>query len=583
MGTSFRLMLVALVFTVFSLPAQENSQTIKGYVSHLGVPLVGAEISVLDSDVKVVSDIKGYYSISAFPKNTLVYSYPGMRPVEVIVEDVTKILNVSLNLEVTELEEVVVTERQLSQKEQQEIQWKYGKGIVKGAFGFLDKRSSGASIDFIEEEDILRSFDLLDAIRRVAPSARAIFNDVGIPTGISLSNKFFRFDGSRRTGFDIDGFLTLEFPFIPLDQIKRIAVVRTPIFGAYGRFASAGLIIINTKNGFTVKDGNNGEPYDYARLTNNIYTNDATQYQWYNGSKSSFLELLKETTTSIEALKLYKEYGGLYGDNQDFHFDTATYVIRKLNDKENGLEILQQVREKFNEDPNVLKATAYLLEDADYHNIANKLYERILQLRPRYAQSYRDLANSYLTVGDEKKAMAMYARYKHNFTVDKALVGSEIDSIISVETTNMVSQGKSKFLTDYKKLDLSQEWPIRVVLEWDNSEAEFDFQLVHPENQYYTWSHTLEKNKDFIAEEKTKGFSSKQFYIGADSKGNWSANLTYFGNKSFNSTYLKATVYYNYASYKERKEVFVFKLKGEDVNQTLFNMRAPARARVTAN
>ena len=101
------------------------------------------------------------------------------------------------------------------------------------------------------------------------------------------------------------------------------------------------------------------------------------------------------------------------------------------------------------------------------------------------------------------------------------------------------------------------------MVEWNNSDAEFDLQLVNPQGHYYTWSHTLDKNPEFIKEEKIRGFSSKQFYMGSTPPGQWQVNIKYHGNKSFDDTYLKVTAYTNYGSQIQTHRTEVYKLVHE--------------------
>ena len=54
--------------------------------------------------------------------------------------------------------------------------------------------------------------------------------------------------------------------------------------------------------------------------------------------------------------------------------------------------------------------------------------------------------------------------------------------------------------------------------------------------------------------------------------GTWQVNVNYLGNKSLTPTFLKATVYYNYGTRSQRKEVKTFKLSLKNVNQELFKV-----------
>jgi uncharacterized protein YfaP (DUF2135 family) len=111
-----------------------------------------------------------------------------------------------------------------------------------------------------------------------------------------------------------------------------------------------------------------------------------------------------------------------------------------------------------------------------------------------------------------------------------------------------------------------------MVFEWNDGEAEFDLQFVNPENQYHIWKHTNASDPEGIMKEKEIGFNSEEFLIDSSLPGTWEVNVRYYGNKSLTSTYLKVSIYDNYGSRSQRKEVRVFKLSLKDVNQRLFTL-----------
>ena len=112
----------------------------------------------------------------------------------------------------------------------------------------------------------------------------------------------------------------------------------------------------------------------------------------------------------------------------------------------------------------------------------------------------------------------------------------------------------------------------RVLFEWNNTEAEFDLQFVNPENRYSVWSHSLENEPERIREEKVLGYTSQQFLIDESSLGVWLINIKYLGNKAFQPTYLKTTVYHNYGRPSQSKKVEVFSLSEKNVYRELLSV-----------
>ena len=117
----------------------------------------------------------------------------------------------------------------------------------------------------------------------------------------------------------------------------------------------------------------------------------------------------------------------------------------------------------------------------------------------------------------------------------------------------------------------------RLVFEWNDSEAEFELQFVNPENQFFTLKHTMADNDEMITREKEYGYSVAEYLIDDSMPGTWKINVNYLGNKSLTPTYLKATVYYNYGTYAQSKEMKVFKLNLKNTPNELFGVSIGAR------
>ena len=133
------------------------------------------------------------------------------------------------------------------------------------------------------------------------------------------------------------------------------------------------------------------------------------------------------------------------------------------------------------------------------------------------------------------------------------------------------SKFKRKFVPVFKT---SQEFErdVRMVFEWNTSEAEFELEFVSPDRRAYVFDHSLSTNSDLIVKEKKIGFSSKMFVVEDLGSGEWLVNLTYKGNKKPDPTFLKLTTYYNWGKPNEKRSVKVYKLEIEDQKASLFKL-----------
>jgi len=228
-----------------------------------------------------------------------------------------------------------------------------------------------------------------------------------------------------------------------------------------------------------------------------------------------------------------------------------------------------------------LKALAYTYEEQGRFEKSNDVYKEVFILRPNYAQSYFNMANSYRDLKESKQSASMYARYEYLLEegfmeVDTATFGPimyrEFNNLLMLEK-NAVVKGR-----EAKNLYVAEEdfKGTRLVFEWNDGEAEFDLQFVNPGNQYHTWKHSLADNSEVIGLEKEFGYNVTEYLIDGSLPGTWKVNVNYLGNKSLSPTFLKATVYHNYGTKAQRKEIKTFKLLLKDVNQELFKLNISA-------
>ena len=176
----------------------------------------------------------------------------------------------------------------------------------------------------------------------------------------------------------------------------------------------------------------------------------------------------------------------------------------------------------------------------------------------------------------------MYARYE--YLIGEGFMEPDtlsFGTIMNREYNNLLMLDKGAIVENRKakKLFVAKEdfEGTRLVFEWNDGEADFDLQFVNPENQYFMWKHNMNENAEVIAREKDFGFNLTEYLVDGALPGTWQVNVNYMGNKSLTPTYLKATIYSNYGTALQQKEVKVFKLSLKNVNQQLFTLQAASK------
>lgn len=478
-----------------------------------------------------------------------------------------------------QLQEVVVKKNRRKKAIERELEYDNNGDLIKTKHGFFDTRESGLSIRMINGDDLNKGAPtFLEAIRgqingRITYGGsirNEEFTKVFLRTTTSLLG------GQKPAIYDLDGMVIYDPPlFLSMQEIERIAVIRgIGASGRYGRRGHGGVVIINTKRG-KYKNPKLTEKFkDSIKSSLNRDREAFSTIEWSTVIPMK-LENLYNTNSEEKANWYYETYKEDLFESPYDAIEVGNYFMNEWGNKEKANEIWNLVKTDNSNNPVVLKSLAYTYEENNDLVKAMQLYQAIASLRPIYKQSYRDLAKINADLGKHKKALNLYSKSVLN-REEVPLNG--IDSIINIESHNLLLLNKTDLSSEVKGIKETLGFnPIRVVLEWNDGEAEFDMQCVSPPN-YYSWKHSYESNPERIEEEKIQGYSSKQFYLNEELGGKWRFNLKYLGNKSFEPTYLKVTIYFDYGKPSQRKELKVFRLLKEDVNMHLLTIDLDAKS-----
>jgi tetratricopeptide (TPR) repeat protein len=547
---------LAFLFLSLTINAQNTiEKEISGIVTYDGAPLSNVNILIKNSEKGTSTNNKGVYKIRAEEGDILQFTHINMKAIEVLIEDITSILNISMKAAKIELDEVIVSSKKR----------KIPRKISLGGLS-IDTKRHGAGLRYISGEDLnLLGISLGRALKRRIGGYKLAIDRFGNEYAILRGAKTAR--GKRIPAlWVVDGLTSNIVPQIPLENIKEVIILRSYVgVTRYGQQAEGGIIIVNT-NFDLIKDVSSEEnPY-----TNKEYYNeDAIVYDLLSTPKLEYIIELERISDSNEAFKKYQEILSEHPDKSNFCLNVANSFKFKYNDFENYKRVLLDSEEYSKSNPEELKIIAYLYQQEGFYENALSVYKKILKLRPKHIQSYRDLINVYTELKQYKKALNTYNYFfNEGFTIEENGIGG----IMTREAEALTSKISMTNLPDEKTLD------IRIVFEWSSSEAEFTLEFINPQKQAYKIEHTLSDNSSQILDEKLKGYTSRefvidqQFVIDGDIGREWLVNLTYYGNKKYAPTYFKTTVFNNWGRSNEIKKTTVFKLTSKDQKIQLFKI-----------
>jgi hypothetical protein len=538
----------ALFFNALTLLHAQNQdptlKTISGIVSLEGTPLSNVNILIIGTSSGTKTNHKGYYELEASIGDTLQYSYVGLKSIQVIIEDVTNTLNITMREAKNELDAAIVqvkkrkhTIEELEKRRDVNLQTPYGN---------INPKTSGFSIRHLQGENL-------------NPGTTSIIREIGIRTGLRVRGTFPNealFIRNRPATFVVNG---IEYkdnpPVFDVNQISDIFIVN-----------QRNLVIIVTKSAKHIKKIETEKIAEKYR-NQEFYNNDALPFDSFQRS-TSVVEKLKTYSTPEEAYLFYKEQHSL---SPEATIDVATYFNDTHPNTSYAKDILKTLRTKYASHPEVLKATAYYFQYFNFRLEAIKTYMHLLNLRPNYGQSYRDLANAYKENDNYTKSWKIYKRFLSNH-YDKN--NQEFIDLSYNDMEYLFFNRKNQIqLTDAfipKNKDKKQfKKDIRIVLEWHTSEADFDMEFIGPDGRSFSFKHSNFDNQELINLEKKYGYSSKEFFIDTIGDNEWLINLTYHGNKTEAPTYLKLTTYIQWGTASQKQETQLFKLVETNIKYQL--------------
>ena len=236
-GTFLRKTFLTLIAMLLAIPAFAQSVDVSGTVlDDQGEPLIGVTVMVDGSSNGTATDLDGNYSLKGVPsKGKLVFSYIGYAQQTVEVKGRTRI-DVKMSEDSKALDELVVV----------------GYGQIKKA-------------------DLTGSVSVVDASQITAKGNPSVLESLqGTIPGVNITKSSARTNGDiaieirgkssinldTKPLYVVDGVTTYDISFLNPQDIDRIDVLKdassTAIYGSRG---TAGVVIITTKSGSTVKKG----------------------------------------------------------------------------------------------------------------------------------------------------------------------------------------------------------------------------------------------------------------------------------------------------------------------------------------
>ena len=545
--------------------------TVTGVIGDVVGPISNVSVKVDGSDKGTVTDENGAFKIDVQCGAVLTYSYVGKKTKRVRISD-KKVINLNLDYTDESLDEVVLTSK------------KEDENVINTGYGKIKKDQLGYDVKSIGDEDVKDiNTDVTTAVQgkfagvTVSPTkglsraqirtVQTIFGNTnplividGIPT--VQRNSSSGPAGGTGGGIQDSGIEDLINP----EDIADITILKShAATNKYGTLGVNGVILITSKTGQKAKEINNGGGKAKPIGTTATYSGNAEGLSAL--ADTSYITALKASQSVDDAYDKYLQQRNTYGDRAEFYLDVADY-FKGWNNQFIINRVLSNVLEVAVNDASMLRALAYKYESLGQQQEASKIYKYIYELNARNAQGYRDLALSYAHEGKIEEASSIYQQIASGASGQASFTA--IQESLTKEIRNFVRKNKAAITTTVLSTNYNQEVGKlykRIVIEWNDPRAEFDLQIVNPQKRYFTWSHTQKEAYQRLASEANEGFNMEEFFLTDGDKGQWAFNVVNYGftdGDQGQPVYIKFTVYTNFGTPQEQKEVKLVRLSEID-------------------
>lgn len=552
--------------------------TVRGIVTSELSPLGNVQIYSRENNESTVSNADGTYSIEAEKDGILEFSYIGLKTYITRVPT-SGIKNVRMQDGGETLDEVYLSAEVKKEPED----------MVRLGTSKKSKRTLGYATETITDDAIsVVDLTLEDAISgqfsniKLASDQNAgqflsrgnnmsmVLDQTGliVVDGVPIESSpeaLTSLNGSDKNILTSTGILAPE-NIAEITVLKGLAA--TNKWGTLGR---NGVILVTTK---TSLPGKRVEKKSNAPLgTTDTYIGGALEMG--DLPNVEYINRLRPATSVDDAYDIYLRERRTYGHDPSFFLNTATYFKTWQNNF-----VIDKILSNISELPNVTNETrtaqAYKYQELGLYGKAIPIFKRNIEEEPKEIQHYRNLALAYQLAGEYEEALLMYKRIDRK-QIRGITTYDALQTTIDYEYKNLIAQHKEQIsLAGINPMSLQNvELDTRIVFEWNAFDAEFDLQIVNPQQRYFTWSHTKQAEPSRFSKEKELGYGLEEFFMTREDKGTWLFNMTYFGKRMGDNTtptYVKITRYDNFGLPNQKQTIKVISLEALNKQQTVLKV-----------
>ncbi|MGB8359435.1 MAG: SusC/RagA family TonB-linked outer membrane protein [Bacteroidales bacterium] len=259
-----RILLLFFVFSFVAVSMHAQQRTISGTVTGAddGQPVIGCTVYLKGTTIGTVTDSNGKYSLNApATSTTVVFSYVGMKPLEIDISG-RNVIDAIMESQTLDISEVVVTALGISRE--------------KKSLGYATQELKGDAVATVKTANFMNSLsgkisgvqvqrnqNMGGSTNVIVRGSKSLVNSnqvLYVVDGVPINNQIGKYTDIGVTSGQATAVAGYDYgnaaADIDPDNIETINVLKGSAATAlYGSRASAGVIMITTKKGKILKEG----------------------------------------------------------------------------------------------------------------------------------------------------------------------------------------------------------------------------------------------------------------------------------------------------------------------------------------
>lgn len=244
-------------------------------------------------------------------------------------------------------------------------------------------------------------------------------------------------------------------------------------------------------------------------------------------SEASYIPVLERA--GDEWFDTYLSYKEQNETSPGFFIDVANWRW-EAGDTLMAIQIIGNLAELSPGDHELLRTLARKLQQTNEPELAQRLFTKVLDLRPEEPQSHRDLA--LVSAQQQQWQTAIDLLYEVVITKwpDRF---PEIGVMAAQEMNAIISQSDQKLNLTEIDQRFSKRLPtdLRVVLQWDQNDVDMDLWVTDPRGERCMYNHRETEAGGWMSRDFTGGYGPEEFMIKKAIPGTYKVEVNYYGNR----------------------------------------------------